>query len=335
MIKQALEVLEKLTPTYNLDILKNHPDKKIHIHGAGKSAPRMAQELLDLGVQAKPVIVGLHSGHPIPDYNSIKGAELLIKEAKKLGEKDLVLFCLSGGASSLIELPIEQIDFEELQRIFGDLLLSGKNIHQINMERKKLSQIKDGRLGDIYSPAHVHCFIESDVEGDVATDVGSSPILGDQNSHSFEIVLSKGHLRNTMGVMFPKYHCVEINEVLEDNIKAHLKLLETHRLLASCGETTVIVKVDGKGGRNTHWAACMGLELLKQGKDFELLSIGTDGKDGATDAAGAFLDSRVPLKELRQAIKAFDTYTLFEKYDLLIKTGPTGVNLNDLRLIKI
>lgn len=335
IVEQALNVLANLAPTYDLSILEKYPHKKIHIHGAGKTAPRMANELVALGLNAVPVIVGLHQGHPIPDYNSIKAAKLLIGKAKKLGKDDLVLFCLSGGASSLLELPIEGIELEELQRIYADLLLSGKTIHQINLERKKLSQIKDGRLGDLYTPAHVHCFIESDVEGDIPTDVGSSPILGKNNEHSFEVVLTKNHLLKIMKKQLEGFKCTEINNDLTENIKMHLELLKEHSNLATCGEASVVVKGEGMGGRNTHWVASLGAELLKQGREFEILSLGTDGRDGATDAAGAFLDMRIPLEELNAAIMSFDTYSLFRKYDLLIKTGETGYNLNDIRLIKI
>lgn len=337
LVFKALEVINHLAPKYNLDFLKEHHGKTLHLHGAGKSAPRMARELKDLGFEFKTeIIIGDHGGHPIPDHRSVEGAEKLLKAANSLGEADLVLFCLSGGASSLMELPIEGLELEELQRVYGDLLLSGKSIHQINKERKKISQVKGGQLGNTYGKAHVHCFIESDVEGNAVEDVGSSPIIGDENEHTYEVTMDKSHLMKTALKVYPEFFVCEVNESIEENIAKHLELIKDHPMLMTCGESTIKVTKEGEGGRNTHWVALMGIELLKLGKEFEILSIGTDGRDGETDAAGAFLSSAdVALEDLEEAAKKFDTYTLFKKHELLIQIEETGHNLNDLRIIKV
>lgn len=336
LVFKALEVLNHLTPKYDLEFLKENHKKKLHLHAVGKSAARMARELKDLGLKFKSeLIIKPHDGHPIPNENSIKAAKKLLKAASKLGEDDLVLFCLSGGASSLMELPIEGISFEEMQRIYGDLLLSGKNIRDINIERKKLSQVKGGKLGQSYLPARVHCFVESDVAGNNIDDIGSSPIISKDLEHSFEIILDRSHLAKVATKVFSDFHVEEINEDIEDNIKKHLELLSMHEKIISYGESSIRVSKKGLGGRNMHWVAMMGLELNKRNINYEILSLGSDGIDGPTDAAGAWLDGRIPTVELQKAIEEFNTYELFKKYELLIKIGPTGYNLNDLRVIKL
>jgi glycerate 2-kinase len=336
LVFKALDVLNHLTPKYDLEFLKENHKKNLHLHAVGKSAKRMADELKDLGLKFKSeIIIGPHEGHPIPNTDSLKAASKLMKAASKLGEKDLVLFCLSGGASSLMELPIEGIGLEELQRIYGDLLLSGKKIHEINAERKKLSQVKGGKLGALYLPAKVHCFVESDVQGNNIEVIGSSPIFSKELPHTYEIILERSHLAKVSKKIFKGFHIEEINEDIEVSVKKHLSLLATHEKLVSYGESSVRVSKSGKGGRNMHWVALMGLELLKKNINFEILSLGSDGIDGPTDAAGAFLDGRIPKKELQDAIDSFNTYELFKKYDLLIQIGPTGYNLNDLRVIEL
>jgi glycerate 2-kinase len=333
---KALEVLNHLTPKYDLEFLKENHKKNLHLHAVGKSAARMAQELKDLGLKFKSeIIIKPHDGHPIPNDDSIKTANILLRAASKLGKNDLVLFCLSGGTSSLMELPIDGINLEELQRIYGDLLLSGKNIRDINVERKKISQIKDGKLGKAYLPALVHCFVESDVTGNHIEDIGSNPIISKELEHSFEIILDRSHLAKTASRIFNDFHIEEINEDIESNIKKHLELLASHESLISYGESTVRVSQNGSGGRNMHWVALMGLELQSRNINYEILSIGSDGIDGPTDAAGAWLDGRIPRDELLEAVKDFNTYELFKKYELLIKIGPTGYNLNDLRVIQL
>ncbi len=336
LVFKALEVLNHLTPKYDLEFLKENHKKNLHLHAVGKSANRMASELKDLGLKFKSeVIIGPHDGHPIPNTKSINSAKKLMKAASKLGENDLVLFCLSGGTSSLMELPIEGIGLEELQRIYGDLLLSGKKIHEINEERKKLSQVKGGKLGELYLPAKVHCFVESDVQGNNIEVIGSSPVISKELDHSFEIVLERSHLAKVSKKIFKDFHLEEVNEDIEGNIKKHLKLLASHENLLTYGESTLRVSKKGIGGRNMHWVALMGLELMKKNIKFEILSLGSDGIDGPTDSAGAWLDGRIPKDELEEAISNFDTYKLFKKYELLIQIGPTGYNLNDLRVIQL
>ncbi len=104
------------------------------------------------------------------------------------------------------------------------------------------------------------------------------------------------------------------------------------------GETTVTVRGSGLGGRNqeTALSAAMRLDGLK---NCLFISLATDGEDGPTDAAGAAVDGST-LQKGKQAgmdavdfLKCNDAYHYLEKTDSLIKTGPTGTNVNDLVLM--
>jgi hydroxypyruvate reductase len=105
------------------------------------------------------------------------------------------------------------------------------------------------------------------------------------------------------------------------------------------GETTVTLRGDGSGGRNTELALAAVTELTGF-PDVLLVTLATDGEDGSTDAAGAIvggaswhraesLGLQHPLEYLRRN----DSYTFFAGLDDLIKTGPTGTNVNDLVLM--
>ena len=69
------------------------------------------------------------------------------------------------------------------------------------------------------------------------------------------------------------------------------------------------------------------------------MSAGTDGEDGPTDAAGAFINSNVVKKfiasslDLKSAMQRNDAYTFFDELQALIKTGPTHTNVCDLRIV--
>jgi glycerate 2-kinase len=118
------------------------------------------------------------------------------------------------------------------------------------------------------------------------------------------------------------------------------------RCLLSGGETTVSVTGSGRGGRNQELALAFAMEI--SGKDgIEMLSAGTDGLDGPTDAAGAMVDGTTAAKAARLGLDsaAFlnnnDSYSFFCELDRLgggqhhLKTGSTGTNVMDLQVILI
>ncbi|MBA4372149.1 MAG: glycerate kinase [Thermodesulfovibrio sp.] len=116
--------------------------------------------------------------------------------------------------------------------------------------------------------------------------------------------------------------------------------------LISGGETTVMVKGTGKGGRNQEMALAFAIEISGS-EGITMLSAGTDGTDGPTDATGAVVDgntvnlaNRVGL-DPQTYLADNNSYVYFEKLDALtgsdhhIKTGPTGTNVMDIQLILV
>jgi hydroxypyruvate reductase len=93
----------------------------------------------------------------------------------------------------------------------------------------------------------------------------------------------------------------------------------------------------GVGGRNQHFALYCAQKIA--GENITILSAGTDGIDGDSDAAGAVVDgttmARIKQQGLsaEQALKTFNSTPLFESLGDVIKTGPTGNNLRDLRVL--
>lgn len=107
------------------------------------------------------------------------------------------------------------------------------------------------------------------------------------------------------------------------------------------GESTVNVLPGGKGGRNQELALRFGRLAERRQKQATILSLGTDGIDGPTDAAGALLR----VADIRQArekgididdfIARNDSYHCLEKMKKLIKIGPTGSNLMDIQIVTV
>ena len=117
------------------------------------------------------------------------------------------------------------------------------------------------------------------------------------------------------------------------------------RCLLCGGETTVTVRGNGKGGRNQEFALAFALEIDGL-RGVAMLSAGTDGSDGPTDAAGAMVDGSTasharallgvdPLRYLANN----DSYVFFQQFDTAsgahshLKTGPTGTNVMDIQIV--
>ncbi len=102
----------------------------------------------------------------------------------------------------------------------------------------------------------------------------------------------------------------------------------------SGGETTVTVRGKGLGGRNQEFVLAAAIALEGHGPA-TIFSAGTDGLDGPTDAAGAIANERTPLSGAREFLDNNDSYRFFEKLGALIKTGPTGTNVMDVRILLV
>jgi hydroxypyruvate reductase len=112
--------------------------------------------------------------------------------------------------------------------------------------------------------------------------------------------------------------------------------------LLAGGETTVTVTGNGKGGRNQEWALAAALELTALGPAGEriaAMSLGTDGTDGPTDAAGgmAFPDTARGDRSgaAGRALADNDAYNFLSGAGALLKTGPTRTNVMDVAAVLV
>jgi glycerate 2-kinase len=109
----------------------------------------------------------------------------------------------------------------------------------------------------------------------------------------------------------------------------------------SGGETTVTIRGEGLGGRNQEFCLAAALELKGLSSRVVVLSGGTDGNDGPTDAAGGIVDPRTIARGIEKGLDASlclrnnDSYHFLEKTGDLLITGPTNTNVMDVRILLI
>jgi glycerate 2-kinase len=121
-------------------------------------------------------------------------------------------------------------------------------------------------------------------------------------------------------------------------IAARLRELDGPLCVVSSGETTVRVVGIGKGGRNQEFVLAAAEDVQALGRDVLLGSVGTDGIDGPTDAAGALADGSTVERARRLALDLHaslddnDSYAFFAALGDLVVTGETGTNVGDLQV---
>lgn len=334
---------------------------KIHIIAIGKAAWRMASATqkwlsnkditLEGGIcitkyehSQGPIknIQIFEAGHPSPDENTILATQEAIKYAESLNENDTVLFLVSGGGSALFECPTVSLD--EYKIINDSLLADGSSIEQINEKRKKYSKVKGGKFANICSPAKIINIILSDVLGDNLSAIASGPTIAEGVDsyicgnveglcEASKITCEKlGYktkilTQNMIGIARTEanWFAYEALEASDTNKKV---------ALIAGGETVVELTGNGKGGRNQEFA--LASAPLIEGKDIVIFSVGSDGTDGPTDAAGGFSTGksmdlyRNANINIKEVLQNNDSYNALKVTNQLIITGPTGTNVNDV-----
>jgi glycerate 2-kinase len=108
----------------------------------------------------------------------------------------------------------------------------------------------------------------------------------------------------------------------------------------SAGETTVQVTGSGRGGRNQEFALALARAAADEPRDVIVASVGTDGIDGPTDAAGALVDGTTLLRAAHHGLRdpssylaQNDSYRFFNTLDDLVRTGRTDTNVGDLQIL--
>jgi glycerate 2-kinase len=261
------------------------------------------------------------------------------------------LSTLKGGQLARLAYPATTVTLM-LSDVIGDnldVIGSGPTVPDLSTFETALSVLRKYSILDKV-PAGVRSRLEAGARGEIEDTpkslervqnllVGSNPLAVDAAKEKARslgyrtLILSttiQGETRDVAGV-----HASIGREVRDSGHP-----LRAPACVICGGETTVTLHGDGKGGRNQEFALAGALDI-EGVKDTLLLSIGTDGTDGPTDAAGAWCDGTTVARARKAGLDpaAFlarnDSYVFFDKLGDLIKTGPTNTNVMDVRLILV
>jgi hydroxypyruvate reductase len=214
-------------------------------------------------------------------------------------------------------------------------------------------RVLSARGGFNVYPSQVVSYIQSGVAGDIPESPKTGdPLLARASAHV--IGPQRGAIegaRKAAEALGYHVHIVPEPVTGEARISARSHLAMVADALASLprplcvissGETTVTVVGHGKGGRNQEFALAMAPLLETIGSNVVATSIGTDGIDGPTDAAGAVVDPTTLRRAEAQGLASSqmfldnnNAYEFFDRLGDLIHTGPTNTNVGDLQIILI
>jgi glycerate-2-kinase len=142
-----------------------------------------------------PDIAVVAGDHPVPGERSFAASRALESLCARVKEGDRVFVLLSGGASSLIGAPVDDVAPADLIAVCELLLHSGLDIGRVNAVRKRFLRWGAGRLAAALAPARIELIVLSDVIGDNLAHIGSGPCVPDPtNAVDVRLLLDEAHL---------------------------------------------------------------------------------------------------------------------------------------------
>ena len=356
------------------------PLARIHLHGArppGRNEPTEAgvygvRRMLELveSLTAEDLCLAFISGGgsalmpaPVPGvsladkqaltrYLSAAGANIaelntVRKQLSEIKGGGLARHCRAG---SLVSLIISDVLGDTL-----DVIASGPTVPNTSTAAEALQALKlFGAVDQNIAPAAV-AYLQQKI---VRTEPDKSPIGCDVRNavigNNARAVDSAGMEAERLGYSHAMVAATKLEGPVEE-IGRHLARMAMQmrdnpgpNCLISGGEGTVQLAPEperGLGGRNQQLVLAALYKLLQhdpqQGACIAILSGGTDGEDGPTDAAGAWFDAAT-IANVRQRrldpadyLRRNDAYRFFEQFGTLLKTGPTHTNVCDVRVVVI
>lgn len=281
-----------------------------------------------LFAETAPVIC-FESAHPLPDATSFQAGQHLVAFLDAAPASARFIFLISGGASSLVELPPIGSDANQIIRAHKWLLGAGLPIDRINRVRKRISRIKAGRLAIHLRGRQTVNLLISDVPEDDPRIIGSGLLV--KHSHA-DIDISDLHLPSWMAPLLvnspalaeaPSFAgiCMEIIasptlarkaaaslavqrgysvKVHDDLVQGEADEVGKHIALQALTDppgvqiwssevTVTLPPVPGRGGRCQSLALAAALALAGR-ENIYFLAAGTDGTDGPSSDTGALVD---------------------------------------------
>ena len=173
--KAAVAMARSLVKTLSLDLHSADARRAGSFEGI-LVAPSMPPEIV-------PGFRAIAAGHPLPNAGSFEAGRAILDLLSVCDQSTLIFFLLSGGGSSLVELPLDpSVTLAEVQAMHRALVTCGASIEEINVVRKHISAVKGGRLAAAAPEATKITLGISDVPEGRESALASGPTLPDPST---------------------------------------------------------------------------------------------------------------------------------------------------------
>ena len=379
-LENALTHLNEL-PELKKDLGKRPLSNPVKILAIGKSAFPMAKVCVNILAKRKinysgylltkygnvaeiiPNLIVRKAGHPIPDKNTIQHSQEILSWLDGLQENEELIILISGGGSSLFEVPVDGFTLEDLIPFNKNLLQSGLSIKEINYERAKKSKVKAGKALDHITAKMIYCYALSDVQNN-EPDVIASGCFFPDNSQKIDANHYQAKLKQGRQELY--YSIIGDNFSLRDQLAKELSspvevqtqyFIENVENVANSladfafsannkgiyvfgGEAAVQVTGKGKGGRCTHLALLMAKKIAGK-KHITFYALAGDGNDNLENVSGACVNQNT-VNQLQEkgidisfALKKCDSYPALKAINAIIPSWSYPLNLNDIYILQI
>jgi glycerate 2-kinase len=327
----------------------------------GRIAGGVVVEKEGYTTQTKHLLI-VHGGHRIPNSDSVKAAEEVLRVLNKVGKDDLLLVCVSGGWTALTSKPPRGISLEDHIAMHRLLMNSGMTVEQMNIVRNHLSQLGRGKVPMFAKGATTIGLIAVDeVEGkpwgptvpDSSKFSDAVRVLVDFDfliADNIRLCESAQKIASKMGINAfilstslrgEAKHVGAVVASIANEIANFNRPFRCPCLLIVGGETTVtIVGKSGEGGRNQE-LALSAAQHISEGSRIVIASIATGGTDGPTDTAGAIVDGTLVPRarrlgiDITRELNEHNSSFVFKQTGDAVYASDTGTNLMDLILVYV
>lgn len=332
-----LTTLERCAPEKLVRPLVAH-DMPRNVVAIGKCAGALLDGVAEVH-DIESAFVAIPDGYKLPRTNAdvhIGGHPQMTRASFEAGRALLefvdthrdILFLISGGGSACVEVALAGHSEDELIERNALLIASGMNIGAINAERKKLSAIKGGKLGERVR-GNVVTLVYSDVGSNQHGDVASGPSYRDM------ILIADNDTLTQTAAEIAGERAYRLTWQLDFDVEEAARSLEHVPdgigILVAGGEPTVKIHGNGRGGRCTELAVRFAMHSTR-----EALFASSDGIDGNSGVAGIYLPHRDNIgggPEWEAALAASDSLRIATQVGEPIMIAPSGNNLRDLFLV--
>ncbi len=300
------------------------------ISGGGSALFFLPEEGISLGDKIRTNELLLKSGARIAEINTVRKHISAVKGGKLT--KRVRGTVISLILSDVVGDPLEAIasgptvkdptTFEDAHRILNLYGVWGRLPESVrqHIERGLIGEVEETLKED---PPNVHNFI-----------VGSNSLACEAARRKAEELGYNAEILTTTLEGEAREIALAIGSIVQE-IAGYDRPIPRPAVLIAGGEWTVTVGDEaGMGGPNQEFALSVARKIA--GLNAVVLAVDTDGTDGPTDAAGGIVDGETieRLKnagiDIEEALRRHDSYRALERAGALLKTGPTGTNVNSM-----